>query len=459
MSDSKPAEPNLTAVRNQYEAYPYPERDPESERRVLFHTWGDYLAQINHYCFRGRKSFAAPMRVLVAGGGTGDATIFLAEQLRSSGTEIVYLDMSRSSIEIAKKRAEIRGLHGITWIHASLLDLPALKLGTFDYINCSGVLHHLQDPVSGLRALQSVLAPGGAIKIMVYGRYGRTGVYQVQDLMRIINRDEPDMPKKLANAKAMLASLPASNWWTRSKGLFQPVDLMGDAEIYDFFLHAQDRSYTVPELYDWVKKTCKMHIQLSRMKVGRSAYLPETYMKDSPLLQMVKALPLLEQQAIAELIAGDMDRHSFYATGSDDPVASVAELDNVSFFFLDFEPVKGRDLAEYMDRNPGKYPQFKHAGTGATHELAPGRYSKHLLRHLDGDRSLREIFQLAKNEQPLRNAGVTDEQLLDDFRPVFELFNRMEGMLLRHKSVGRFPGVSSLQSSREGNSQSSAPDY
>ena len=441
MPESKPTESTLSAVRDQYEAYPYPERDPESEKRVQYHTWGDYLAQINHYCYRGKKAFASGMRILVAGGGTGDATLFLAEQLRNSGAEIVYVDMSLRSAEIAKQRAQIRGLHDIRWVHASLLELPALNLGTFDYINCSGVLHHLRDPVSGLQALRSVLAPDGAIKIMVYGRYGRTGVYQVQDLMRIINRDVPGMPQKLANAKAMLASLPPSNWWAKSTGLFQPVNVMGDAEIYDFFLHAQDRSYTVPELYDWVEDRCKLHIQLSRMKVGRSAYLPETYIKDSQHLQMVKALPLFDQAAIAELIAGDMDRHSFYATQSDDPVASIAELDNVPFFFLDFEPVKGRDLADYMERNPGKPLQFKHAGTGATHELVPGKYSRHLLRHLDGDRSLRELFQLARSEGPLQDAGVTDAQLLEDFRAVFEFFNRMEGMLLRHKRVGRFPAV------------------
>lgn len=268
MSDSNSAGSYLSKVRDQYEAYPYPERDPESEKRLLHHTWGDYLAQINHYCCRGKNPFTDPVRVLVAGGGTGDATIFLAEQLRDSGSEIVYLDISRSSFEIARNRADVRKLNNIAWVHASLLDLPELNLGKFDYINCSGVLHHLQDPVVGLQALQSVLAPGGALKIMVYGRFGRTGVYQVQDLMRKINRDEPSMQKRLANAKAMLACLPPTNWWTRSKGLFQRVDLMGDAEIYDFFLHAQDRSYTVPEIYDWVEKTCGMHIQLARMKAG-----------------------------------------------------------------------------------------------------------------------------------------------------------------------------------------------
>ena len=89
---------------------------------------------------------------------------------------------------------------------------------------------------------------------------------------------------------------------------------------------------------------------------------------------------------------------------------------------------------------------FKDSQTGVALVLAPRRYSEHLFRYLDGERSLREIFRLARNDEPLRGAGVTDDQLLEDFRPIFDLFNAAEGMLLRHKSVSRFPGVAELQS-------------
>lgn len=441
---SAPQGSYLSEVRDQYEAYPYPERDPENEKRELHHTWGDYLAQVNHYCCRGKNPFIDPVRVLVAGGGTGDAAIFLAEQLRDSGSQIVYVDFSRKSMEIARKRAEVRNLAGITWIQASLLDVPGLDLGRFDYINCSGVLHHLRDPVAGLRALKSVLAPGGALKIMVYGRYGRTGVYLAQELMQRINRDEPGMAIRLENAKAVLACLPQSNWWTRSKGLFTPVESMSDAEIYDFFLHAQDRAYTVPEIYDWVENACGLHVQLSQMKAGRAPYLPETYIKAPGILRMVKALPLPEQQAIAELMAGDMDRHCFYATESDDTAAGIDDLDNVPFFFLDFESLDARELADYMDRNPGKPLQFKNAATGVNLEIIPGKYSARLLKHFDGERSLREMFQLARNKDRSGGSAVTDEEFLQDFRPIYEMFNRMDGMLLRHKSVRRIPGLTKL---------------
>ena len=151
-------------------------------------TWLEDLPMINHYCFAGKQSFKNGFRALVAGGGTGDATIFLAEQLRHSNAQIVHLDLSQASIAIAQERARIRGLTNITWVHDSLLSLPALGLGKFDYINCSGVLHHLADPDQGFNALRSVLKPDGAVGLMVYATTGRTAVYQTQAMLRQIGR-------------------------------------------------------------------------------------------------------------------------------------------------------------------------------------------------------------------------------------------------------------------------------
>ena len=99
----------LPNVKAQYEAMPYPPRDPAEERTRLVRTWLDDLAMINHYCFTGKATFRDGFRVLVAGGGTGDTTIFLAEQLRETDAEIVHLDFSSASLAIAQGRAAIRG--------------------------------------------------------------------------------------------------------------------------------------------------------------------------------------------------------------------------------------------------------------------------------------------------------------------------------------------------------------
>ncbi len=202
-------DPNyLPDVRDQYEEFPYPPRDPEEERSRLIVPHLSRLDVVNHHCFRGKHDFNN-FRVLVAGGGTGDSAILWAHQLRDrKNAAVVYLDMSKASMTVAQERARIRGLENITWINDSLLDLPKLDIGAFDFINCAGVLHHLADPDLGLKALRAVLKSDGAMNIMVYAKYGRNGIYQLQELMRLVNAGAKTQQQRIENARKILQSLP-----------------------------------------------------------------------------------------------------------------------------------------------------------------------------------------------------------------------------------------------------------
>src|SRR5207244_8265280 len=246
--------------------------------------------------------------------------------------EVVHLDISEKCNEIAKRRAEVRKLVNITWVRGSVLDLPSLKLGPFDYINCVGVLHHLEDPKAGLQALRSVLKADGAISLMLYGKYGRTGVYQLQELLRRLNFDETGLEAKLANTKIVLDSLPKTNWFKRSEAIIGDHKEFGDAGIVDLLLHAQDRAFTVDELYDLVEG-CDLQV-IELIERGRSKYRVESYVRDKRMLDKIGTLPRRQQQALAERLPGDMIVHNFYVARQPDPVASLAELRNVRFYFL-----------------------------------------------------------------------------------------------------------------------------
>ncbi len=151
---------------------PYPARDPRDEAVRLITGTPSHILEVNHYLFAGRLNFIRPFRALVAGGGTGDACIMLAQQLvdRRCPGEVVYIDLSSASRAVCEARAKVRGLRNITFLTGSLLDLPTMTIGQFDSIDCTGVLHHLPDPAAGLQALASVLEPEGGIGIMLYGQ-------------------------------------------------------------------------------------------------------------------------------------------------------------------------------------------------------------------------------------------------------------------------------------------------
>ena len=416
------------SVQAQYEALPYPARDPADETKRLARTWLDDLPMLNHYGFAGRRSFRKGFRVLVAGGGTGDGTIFLAEQLRNTDAEIVHLDFSGASLEIARRRAEVRGLANVRWIQDSLLNLPRLGLGKFDYINCAGVLHHLADPDEGLRALLGALADDGAMGLLLYGAAARTGVYQMQELLRLAIGDELPIPERVAQAKQILAALPPSNWFRRGADLFSD-HRESDAGLFDLLLHPQDRAYTVEEIFAWLGDRHGLHLEFTDVQRGRSAYLPHLQMgpRAPAIVETIRRLPPRRQYAIAELFTGTIQTHCFYATRAP-RVAPYGDASYVPFFF--HEPVTGPELAQFFAQGRGQPVMLDHAHSGISAAVNPGRYRTTILRYIDGYATWHEIFDRVRAS--IGQAPPSDAELFEDFRGLYELLNAIDRLLLRH---------------------------
>jgi len=432
----------LKVVRNQYEDYPYPTRDPEEERHRLLRFNLCELTAINHYCYQGRRQFDG-FQVLVAGGGTGDGSICLAEQLKPYNGHVVHLDISTASIKVAQKRAKIRGLNNITWLHDSLLELPNLGLEPFDYINCTGVLHHLADPNAGLAALKAVLKADGAMGIMVYAEYGRAGVYHMQRMLQLINQNERSMDSCVKTAQAVLQGAPGSNWFRHNEHLLDDVRL-GDAGIYDMLLHSHDRAYTVPQCYEFVKKS-GLHFGGFSSPEDRALMTPEMQISDPVLLKKLAALTVPDQEAAMELFSGAIVRHCYYITAQADGRARLDNLDNVPYLFSlsdDFS----RNFADGLRQNQGRPMTWKSGGYEVS--VLPGTYSADLLEQVDGQKTVREIFDTVRQAHP--DSAPTDAQLMDDFAPLFSAFERMDFMLLRHQSVAPFEAVTETQPSNSG---------
>jgi SAM-dependent methyltransferase len=433
----------LPEVRNQYEALPYPPCNPEDDRKRLVLTWLEDLPMINHYCFAGKQFFQNGFRALVAGGGTGDATIFLAEQLRHTDAQVVHLDMSEASIALAKERAQIRGLTNITWVHDSLLNLPALagQLGKFDYINSSGVLHHLADPDLGFKALLSVLKEDGAIGLMVYATTGRTGVYQMQALMRLVNGEEADAQRKIANTRDLLGSLPPTNWFVRSEYLHNDHKA-GDAGIYDLLLHSQDRSYSVGELFDWLGGKADgapgghgMHLEFTDVQRGRSPYLPHMVLGSKPpaMAAALRKLPRRKQYEMAELMSGTIITHSLYLTKGADCTAPYGDAAYVPFFY--HEPLTGELAAQVFGSNKGQPFLLRHQHSGVALTVNPGKYGAKILALIDGKKTFGEIFDQFRAAWQGKATAPDNAVLFADFAESYDTLNALDRLLLRHPSA------------------------
>ncbi|MFQ5785926.1 MAG: class I SAM-dependent methyltransferase [Alphaproteobacteria bacterium] len=378
------------AVRAQYDAYPYPERDPADETRRLVVGSPSHLAEVNHYVFAGRLDLARPLRVLVAGGGTGDAAIMLAQQLAwaHSPAEVVYLDVSRAARKLAEARAAARGLANIRFVEGSLLDLAALAAGPYDYIDCCGVLHHLADPGAGLATLADALADDGGIGLMLYGAFGRTGVYHAQAMLRLIAG--ADARENLALARRLCAELPESNWLRRNPFVADHIE-GGDAGLYDLLLHTRDRAYTVPELAALVAGA---GLAVTGF-IEPALYDPANQLSDPELKARVTALPWLERCAFAELLAGSLKRHVFYAVKTARAEEAVARPDGPKAVPV-LREADGPAMARKLKR--GGRIRAELEGIKLAYDLPP--LAGAILALVDGRRSLGDIHREIARHRP-----------------------------------------------------------
>lgn len=436
----KKNEKDIEKVVGQYEDYPYPMRNPLDEKKRLLRVEGDFLEEINHWLFQGKENFESKFRVLIAGGGTGDSTIFLAEQLKNTNAEIVYLDFSMASMTIAKQRAKIRGLRNIKWIHDSIFNIPNLGLGTFDFINCCGVLHHLPSPSDGLKILQESLTSSGGMDIMVYGTYGRTGVYHVQKLMQIVNRGLNSRKKEIRNAWYVIKALPGTNWFKKEPESLSHTVNNGDEELYDLLLHKQDRSYTIPQLYEFIESAGLNLVTFTSIN-DRLALRIENYITDTELLHRIKQMDIRKQQAIAELIAGNIFKHSIYVSKRKDSVASWKEMDNIPHFS------NSKNWFNQMIDKIAVSPPGSWAALTMSAEMIPeinlqipvSKYTLSVFKQMQsGTMALGEIYRAVKAELKDDLSLEAFEKELNKYCPMFV---EIGVLCLRHKSVSMFPVV------------------
>src|SRR3954471_13013335 len=96
----------------QYEAFPYPARDPREEAKRLIVGSPSHLREIDHWIFASRRPATTPLRALLAAGGTGDGTLMLAQQMAWAGRpgSVTWLDRSGAARQVAEARAAVRRL-------------------------------------------------------------------------------------------------------------------------------------------------------------------------------------------------------------------------------------------------------------------------------------------------------------------------------------------------------------
>ncbi|WP_096084582.1 class I SAM-dependent methyltransferase [Agaribacterium haliotis] len=157
-------------VQAQYEQHPYPRW-----QRLRLDKAQTSKAYFNKTLPGARFSFLDNKRVdiLVAGCGTGSQPLSLAAQL--TNTHVTAIDLSLASLSYGKRMSEKLRIDNVDFAQVDLLDAACLKQD-FDFVVCSGVLHHLNDPLQGWQVLTRLLRDGGVMSIALYSAIARAEI-------------------------------------------------------------------------------------------------------------------------------------------------------------------------------------------------------------------------------------------------------------------------------------------
>ena len=227
-----------------YDRHPYP--PPVADLDALAALGDGATPASPHHLIWPARPVDSVGSVLVAGCGTSQA---VRHALLRPGARVVGIDVSAASLEHTRALA---ARHDVANLELHRLPIEQVdELGErFDHVVCTGVLHHLADPALGLRRLREVLAPGGAVTLMVYARYGRAGVYLLQDYCRRLGVGTS--AAELADLVATLREIPLGH--PLSRLLRESRDFADDDALADALCNPRDRAYSVPELLDLIAR-------------------------------------------------------------------------------------------------------------------------------------------------------------------------------------------------------------
>ncbi len=227
------------AVKAQYDQHPYP-RWRDIGYNQPSHYWSALEATFPTQ-LSGLSQRSGPIHALVAGCGTGRHAIRLAHYFYQM--DVTALDISHSALAYAKHQAEHYGERHIHFVQGDLLAVE--RLGQqFDLIECSGVLHHMQRPIEGLKALAQQLRPDGFIKVALYSRTARRAVTQLRQQLSQ-QRPQDNQGIRLIR-EALLQQAIEGDWQT----LTQSPDFYSLSACRDLLFHTQELVFDLSQLLE-----------------------------------------------------------------------------------------------------------------------------------------------------------------------------------------------------------------
>jgi len=275
-------------VRLQFDTLPYPnyplDKNPSNEP--------DYLAKHNFvvpYYLRNHQVISS-QDTWILDAGCGSGYNLLALGIANPGASIVGVDISETSLEMARQRLEYQQIQNPQRFHCLPVEEICNLPYSFDYINCDDVLYLLEDPVVGLQSMKSALKPEGIIRVNMHSSLQRRNFYQIQEFFtRLGYLEGAPTPDEVAVARQSMMVL--HDWVQSKREVWQTVYETNDQAMLSNFLIRGDTGITMADFSEMLRKA---GLEFISMVNWRSWDL-------SKLFKSIEELPMTVALGLAEM--------------------------------------------------------------------------------------------------------------------------------------------------------------
>jgi len=243
----------------------------------------------------------AAARLWVAGCGTNQA-LFTA--LRFPQAHVLGSDLSAESLAVCAANARSLEAGNLELRHESINQ--AGYAGCFDYVICTGVIHHNADPIAALSQLARALRPQGLLELMVYNQFHRilTSSFQTALWLLLGKPAKPDLRRELPLARQLITACPPDTFMAAFLATMAETP---DARFADALLQPVEHSFTVESLQRAAAGCGLEMLTFCNDVFSRSYHRADWNLEiaDPHLQELYEALPDAERWQITNLLLAE----------------------------------------------------------------------------------------------------------------------------------------------------------
>ncbi len=193
------------------------------------------IGEKNQFLKQFKNEIGYKKKVLEAGAGTCQLITYIAI---GTNNDCYALDSSKRALDMGNSFAKTNNINNITYCKGDILE-EIFEENTFDFIWCSGVLHHTKNAKIGFEQLSKYLKKDGIIVIGLYNKYGRFWTNMRRIIYKLFG------PKLIHYLDPVVRKIIRNNKLDKNKI---------NSWIRDQYNHPLEKSYTLDDVLKWFEK-------------------------------------------------------------------------------------------------------------------------------------------------------------------------------------------------------------